>query len=894
MRVNMTHIVVAHLMAFASLGGVALAQAHSRVVLFDFEAGSEGWWGNPYGGGKCGTEVSDDAPLGSKSLRGWYQDVAKGANVVGPFLPEDAAWRKGEWDRVSFWFKGDGSASDVRFSVDAGQESGGSFSVHVPLDSTEWRRFTFLATRFWNREGRKLALRNAKRVLFGGGGTKSFLVDQISFESPRRDVPLDGPAAQSFSLSLGEKATGDYILRLDPAIPLRQKTMAALSVGLVSPSGERTSARRDITFGKGQPDEIEIPLRAAMRREGEARLSVALADKDTGASLGSGEYGFRVFLPVTRTRQPLTLCPQPKEMTLGRGEFKLDATTKLLTVGTETAEMDWCSDMLRDRLAQWHGLKLKAERWQGVAAPTDGIVLALGGQTALLTGDLEKRLSSLGSEGYVLEATPSRILLKSRGLRGLYNGCHTLLQVVRECTDWPGEPKTKAMAVVDWPSLPVRAATLGVPTNRWGHPNNAPLDPAFFNEFLFNCVARLKLNTIVLVISGGIESKKRPELAGPAAWTHEQVRQVLDFAKRNFIEVIPCVNSLGHANWLVLYHKDLQEDGDHQTLCTGNPKSRQIIGEVYDELVDLFGCKTFHIGMDEVRWQTHVTPEEKRCKLCAGRDKAEVFAEQVQWLHGHMKKRGVRTMMWGDQLLYAHNGGPPYATRRAIDRIPRDVIIANWSVAVDGDSSRYFRSKGFSEVIQSNSMGVTREQARHVMGNMAGLWTKTPWLAEHYDHAAVGHSYLTLVQNAEYSWNLCDDVQYAFPRLSPALLEERAGSVLRQMAEQPEPNAGRSQKPVDLRPACNRSTTAWFGLTADDALRHLPKGEVRFAGVRFTLPGSEGDAGRNCIVAGFPEPTAAATIPFSGRAASLCFLHTAHIEPSQRQGFNKRYEAKSA
>ncbi|MBI3922999.1 MAG: hypothetical protein HY318_16375, partial [Armatimonadetes bacterium] len=83
--------------------GIAHAEDRPlRVRLFDFETGVTGWLGNPWGGGKCGAEPSLDAKFGDGALRGWYADVEKGANVICPYLPEDAAWRKSPWGGISF------------------------------------------------------------------------------------------------------------------------------------------------------------------------------------------------------------------------------------------------------------------------------------------------------------------------------------------------------------------------------------------------------------------------------------------------------------------------------------------------------------------------------------------------------------------------------------------------------------------------------------------------------------------------------------------------------------------------------------------------------------------------------------------------------------------------
>jgi hypothetical protein len=116
-------------------------------------------------------------------------------------------------------------------------------------------------------------------------------------------------------------------------------------------------------------------------------------------------------------------------------------------------------------------------------------------------------------------------------------------------------------------------------------------------------------------------------------------------------------------------------------------------------------------------------------------------------------------MMWGDMLLPAHNGGPPFNVSEAVSQIPKDVVICDWSTSVDPLSLAFFRANGFSRIIKSNSLGCSAADAPLVWGNMWGVWSKLPWLvetAEGYNR----YNFLHIMQAAQYSWNLHPDMYH--------------------------------------------------------------------------------------------------------------------------------------
>ncbi len=1073
-----------------SAGLVAAQEAEAdrplREVLFDFEDGVAGWHGNPWGGGACGAEAeAGTAPVGRGALTCRYTDVEKGANVLSPFLPDDAAWRGESWGFLTFWLKGDGTPGGTRIILECAEAEHATYSRQLSLQPASWQRVSLPLHTFWNRGGKRLDVSRLRRLYFAANGTHTFGVDHIALEAAHRVVPLDPlPTAAIPLLSARPELDGeaaepcwrqaarlpDFVRmdgsasaveqtecrlfhdggRLYVAAVLRtqnpEKLKATFSrhdaalykddcfevfVGNPAPTKRNfqfvvnpNGATLDLGGGQGTTFEHDWEAAAARRPDGwSVELSIALAGlvpepvtgqafalnlarenrvtgelscwSATGRSflvpsrfghalllasargaarpapewldLGDGVYGARavgvdaqtglrlrarfefgrqafeasasvpadgaedglvlavptaaseegwgrvvfalgppdstvpdalhagrtrVFLPAAQEPvSPLPVVPSPKEISLTAGTMALPATLRVGCVGGAVDERT--RRYLARVLNKWYGI---ACRFDPPAAATADVLLWQPGEDGPsaapgLDVELSKRLASLPTDGYVLRVTSGQAVLAANNAPGLHHAVLTFLQTVECSTSAPSAPEAACCRVVDWPSLKWRAVRVGLPTTRWGHPNNAPVDIDFFCDFIERSVVRRKFNMLVIEINAGLRYESRPEIAGPAAWSREEHEQLLQLCRDHFIEPVPLVNSYGHAGYLSLRHQELREDGRLNTICTRHPGSWALLTDLYTELLELFApVNYFHVGLDEIRWQTLDVPEAKRCARCAGVSKGELLAAHVTRVRDWFHERGVRTVMWGDQLLPEHNGGPPYRSVEALARLPRDVIIANWSTSLAAGSNRRFHDLGFT-VWQSNSRGVNREQAAYCEGNMFGAWDKRPWLSDCPWRSAQRYNYLSFLVAGEYSWNLWPELSATKPELSATWFRTRERTLVLD-ALQPEPAAGGRSFTVELAP--NFSSVAqgpavpdaWFGASVAGDLRHVPRGAQHVGGARFDLR----PPGLDCVVPvprGAPE---AARIEIGRRAAGLRFLHTVHVAGEQEAALTEAFK----
>jgi hypothetical protein len=207
-------------------------------------------------------------------------------------------------------------------------------------------------------------------------------------------------------------------------------------------------------------------------------------------------------------------------------------------------------------------------------------------------------------------------------------------------------------------------------------------------------LAPLGINVLVVEVNYGYRYSSHPGVSS-GDLTRDDVQQLVQACAAAGIRVIPQFQSLGHQSrkGLLKQYPELDESGRRQvqyrSWCPNHPKLLPIVTDLIDELLEAFGTKAMHVGMDEVVALGH-------CPRCKGRPEAELFANAVKDLHAHIVgKRGAEMIMWGDRLLdntalYGYTlDRVNKRTAAAIDLIPKDIIIADW---------QYLPSKNFPSV----------------------------------------------------------------------------------------------------------------------------------------------------------------------------------------------------
>jgi hypothetical protein len=242
-----------------------------------------------------------------------------------------------------------------------------------------------------------------------------------------------------------------------------------------------------------------------------------------------------------------------------------------------------------------------------------------------------------------------------------------------------------------------------------------------FVRFIKEELASRKVNTLILRVDYNYQFETHPELRNESSLSKEEVNRIADVCRANEIRVIPQINLLGHQSWaektgnLLRLYPEFDETPhvvmpkkykwpNYDSLycksyCPLHPQVHKIVFDLVDEICDAFQSDAFHAGMDEVFYIG-----DDKCPRCTGKDKAELFAGEVNLIRNHLALKKRQLWIWGDRLIDGSTTGMGMweasmnGTHRAIDLINKDVMICDWHYERPDLTAIYFAIKGFNVV----------------------------------------------------------------------------------------------------------------------------------------------------------------------------------------------------
>ncbi|WP_128545176.1 family 20 glycosylhydrolase [Larkinella soli] len=282
-----------------------------------------------------------------------------------------------------------------------------------------------------------------------------------------------------------------------------------------------------------------------------------------------------------------------------------------------------------------------------------------------------------------------------------------------------------------------------------------------FVRFVETELAPRKVNTLIVRIDFNYQYKSHPELRDSVALSKRDLKKLVRACRKNGIRLIPQINLLGHQSWaskttnlLRVYpqfdetpHVKMpekyvwpNEDGLYcKSYCPLHPEVHKVVFELVDEICEVCETDAFHAGMDEVFYLG-----DDKCPRCSGRDKAELFAGEVRTIRDHLARDGRKLWIWGDRLIDGKETGigmweaSMNNTHRAVDLIPKDVMICDWHYERPDQTPVHFAMKGLkvmtcpwrkpkNAVAQAQDMVRFRNTATKVMKDRFHGMIQTVW-----------------------------------------------------------------------------------------------------------------------------------------------------------------------
>jgi hexosaminidase len=332
----------------------------------------------------------------------------------------------------------------------------------------------------------------------------------------------------------------------------------------------------------------------------------------------------------------LKLLPRPKQMRATEGKLVIRVSTTILINDSEDR---LAAETLQDEIHERTGIKLSIEPVTTAPKTPGHISLARltdRGLRAYLESQGVKAGDEIGDEGYVIRATESGVIVAGRSAQGLFYGVQTLRQLLQS------EGKSLAIpgiTIRDWPSMKWRGVSDDI--------SRGPIPTMEYLKRQIRTLAEYKINLLGLNMENVFDFESQPLVAPKdAALTPADIRELVAYANKYFITLLPEQQTFGHLHQFLKYevYSDIAETPHGHVATPTSPKTYDFIREVYGEVVPLFPGPLFHIGADETFELGQGQTKSRADQEGLGR----VYLEHLQKVFAIMQPYHKQLMFWGD------------------------------------------------------------------------------------------------------------------------------------------------------------------------------------------------------------------------------------------------------
>ena len=468
---------------------------------------------------------------------------------------------------------------------------------------------------------------------------------------------------------------------------------------------------------------------------------------------------------TTEKTAEIKIIPKPLLLEIGTGTFKLSRKTSFVLADDNKTLFEGAK-IFSQIINKSSSFVLEPE-YRSEEIPEKHVILI----------SVEENGEKYGTEGYSLNVTRDRIMIKAAKPAGAFYALQTLRQLFPPgledslfISDSWSIPEVK---IFDKPAFKWRGDLLDVSRHF------LPLEVIRKN---IDYLATYKMNVFHWHLTDDqgwrVQIKGYPELTEVGAWrvdyndmpwwgrlaqksgekatyggfyTQQEIKDLVKYAADRFVTIVPEIDMPGHSQATIASYPEVSCDGrpykvatggvaSDNTICPGKEITFEFIERVLDEVLDLFPGEYFHIGGDECN-----KSQWKKCPDCQERIKKEGLQNEhelqsyfITRVEKIVNKHGKRLIGW-DEIL--EGGLAPNATLMswrgekggiAAAKMGHDVVMTPNTYCyldlIQGDPELE-PPLGYSQLLLSTvysydpiPKGLTEGEARHVLGVQGNLW----------------------------------------------------------------------------------------------------------------------------------------------------------------------------
>lgn len=393
---------------------------------------------------------------------------------------------------------------------------------------------------------------------------------------------------------------------------------------------------------------------------------------------------FFLVVSVSLAAQVVTIIPKPLEITIGKGSYTVKNKITLSNYFSDKAD-NALTVYLKNYLKKYYNVEVQ------LIPKTENADIVL----------FPIRMPTGGALAYKFSVTEKGIRINANFEESAFHGIQTLIQLLPINTI--GEKQIPNVEIYDLARFQYRGMHLDMGRHFF---------PVSYIKQYIDFLAYHKLNVFHWHLTEDqgwrIEIKKYPLLTSIGSkrngtiigrypgkgndeipyngfYTQAEIKEVVQYAKDRFIEVIPEIEMPGHSSaaiaaysWLscfpqkpteipvnMISKKSVEEQKNGRiklvqetwgvfddVFCAGNDSTFSFLQNVVDEVIQLFPSKYFHIGGDEcpkTHWKI-CSKCQQRMKELDLKDEHELQSYFVQRIEKYLNSKGKTLIGW-DEIL---------------------------------------------------------------------------------------------------------------------------------------------------------------------------------------------------------------------------------------------------
>ena len=343
-------------------------------------------------------------------------------------------------------------------------------------------------------------------------------------------------------------------------------------------------------------------------------------------------FALLLLVGISLQAQEISIIPKPAKMDVQNGKFLFNGKVVICYPVAKDVDFGKVVDNFVVELKETTGVKLaKSTPKKQKSAFGDAVKYGKKGDAHIvihIDGDMAE-------EEYKLSVTTKRIDITAAKPAGLFYAFQTLKQLMPRNVmagvqdDSIKEWSVPCVEIADEPRFSWRGFMLDEGRHFYGKEEI---------KKIIDVMAAYKMNRFHWHLTEDqgwrIEIKKYPKLTEVGAWrdskvcawgdvkpdgiryggfyTHEEIKEVVEYAKERFVEIIPEIDIPGHSQAAVASYPEflacdpenkhevwLSQGVSSDVINVANPLAVQFAKDVIDELIELFPFGYIHLGGDE-------------------------------------------------------------------------------------------------------------------------------------------------------------------------------------------------------------------------------------------------------------------------------------------------------